>query len=338
MAESSDNSLLSDLPDASIRHLSTSSRHKNKETYIDALMEMFGSKFKIDRKDLYTIIDVYKVVEEGLSREVLLKVIREIKVIDSYKSKMVNKQNNIIQTQYNPNPTSNNKNKNNVPTFNVPSSFINVDNPDSNVNSTPMYQLVSGMVGIPEVKNDLLPKSASYNTIPLSNPILINKPSTVHKSNSNMNYSSSNNVTNRVTYSYSPTIPNIDEKPLQKDVIKCLNLSTPDTHILTYPQLKMITLSSREKLNYAGTYISATACSRYNLHEMPYILLVVNKKYKIPIKLTKQNNQFYTHNILKGPMHITYIEIELYDFMNNPLNVHLMPTEIFHVLFETATQ
>jgi hypothetical protein len=288
--------------DASILHLQNPVIHKNKESYVEALMDMFGSKFNIESKDLYTVIDVYRVLENGLTRDILLKIVRELKVIDSYKSKL-NNSNAPMSLTYTPNLDDTSKLSNNNTT-----------------NESSETTLLS----------DLLNNSINADSyLPITNTFQSQSPSVIQKPIENKPV----NITNISTVlTQQPII-----KETKKPVIQFMPNKSPTTHILTFPQLKMIKLEGIEKLNYAGTYISASVCHRYNLHEMPYLLLIVNKKYKIPVTLVKQNTNFYAHNKYKGPINVTSLEIELLDFMNNPLSINIMPTEIFHILFESAT-
>jgi hypothetical protein len=132
----------------------------------------------------------------------------------------------------------------------------------------------------------------------------------------------------------------VEKKIIQKKIVKpSVKTTKPDTYVISYPLNSSIEIEQDQLVNYNGTFISASACARYNLHEMPYLLLIINKKYKIPIEFNKLNNQFYAHKKYRGPMTVSNeISIELFDFMNNPLHINLMPTEIFHILFETTTQ
>jgi hypothetical protein len=110
-----------------------------------------------------------------------------------------------------------------------------------------------------------------------------------------------------------------------------------NTFIISYPRNVTQHLDYEQKLIYTGTHISSSVCKKYDLHNMPYILLIINKKYKIPIELSKTNENFYSHKRNKGPIFTSSITVELFDYMNNPLNLTLSPTEIFHILFETTT-
>lgn len=305
---------------ASIKHLDTTIKHDNKDAYIDKLLEMFGKQFKINKNDLSTIVDVYRVVDYGLTREILLKIVKELKIIDTYKTQNENKQNkSTITTQYSPN--------------------MDGDTQHTDITtSTPISQLINTNNNNTTAIDDLL---SSLKETTTEDPFMISAPTTINTQPPSQKQYQPPQIINSTTKQYhNISIPQADIPKSQVSssiIIKSNIIDTPNTYILNYPVLKQIDLDTFRSVNYGGVYISASICQRYNLHEMPYLLLIINKKYKIPFTLTKQNSQFYIHNKYKGPIRVTNIDIEILDFMNNPLNIHLMPTEIFHILFETTT-
>jgi len=292
--------------------------HKKKEGIVDELMKMFEDKFKVTREDFFLMIDRYHIMDSGLTREILVKVVGELKMLNTLQSKVTDKAHMYSNMPIEYSPTIENDGpKIDVPTFYAPSSIKNksefeYEKQSELESSTPLDQLITKIpqepikeITTPSIPKPqvILPKSNNTNTpIPKSQPI--------------------------------------QKKVIQKTVTKpSIRTTQPDTYVISYPLNNSIEIPDEQIINYNGTFISASACARYNLHEMPYLLLFINKKYKIPIDFKKLNNQFYAHKKYRGPMIVSNeISIELFDFMNNPLHINLMPTEIFHVLFETTTQ
>ena len=276
--------------------------HKKKEGIVDELMNMFQDKFKVTREDFFLMIDRYHIMEAGLTRDILVKVVGELKLLNNLQNKVTDKAHmySNMPIEYSPS-IDNDGPKMDVPTFYAPSSIKNKTEFEYEKQaelevSTPIDILIEKEQSVP------IP-TPTPTSKPIQKPI--KKSITVEKSISK------------------PTI-----KPIQ-----------PDTYVISYPLNKTIEIDEEKIVNYNGTFISATACMRYNLHEMPYLLLVINKRYKIPIEFKRLNQQFFAHKKYRGPMIVSNeISVELFDFMNNPLHINLMPTEIFHILFETTTQ
>ncbi len=276
--------------------------HKKKEGIVDELMNMFQDKFKVTREDFFLMIDRYHIMEAGLTRDILVKVVGELKLLNNLQNKVNDKAHmySNMPIEYSPS-IDNDGPKMDVPTFYAPSSIKNKTEFEYEKQaelevSTPIDKLIEKEQSVP------IP-TPTPTSKPIQKPI--KKSITVEKSISK------------------PTI-----KPIQ-----------PDTYVISYPLNKTIEIDEEKIVNYNGTFISATACMRYNLHEMPYLLLVINKRYKIPIEFKRLNQQFFAHKKYRGPMIVSNeISVELFDFMNNPLHINLMPTEIFHILFETTTQ
>jgi hypothetical protein len=287
--------------------------HKKKEGIVDELMNMFQDKFKVTREDFFLLIDRYHIMESGLTRDILVKVVGELKLLNSLQSKVTDKAHMYSNMPIEYSPTiENDATKMDIPTFYAPSAIKNKTEFEYEKQaelevSTPLDQLI-------QIENTPI----STTTIPKPQTI-VNKPqSTINKSQTTIKK------------------PIIVEKSVTKPSIKP---TQPNTYIVSYPLNGVIEVEDDKMVNYNGTFISASACIRYNLHEMPYLLLIINKKYKIPIEFKKLNQQFYAHKKYRGPMIVSNeISVELFDFMNNPLNINLMPTEIFHILFETTTQ
>jgi hypothetical protein len=286
--------------------------HKKKESIVDELMNMFQEKFKVTREDFFLMIDRFHIMETGLSREILVKVVGELKMLNTLQSKITDKSHMYSNMPIEYSPTIDNESPQmDVPTFYAPSSIKNKTEFEYEKQaelevSTPLEQLI-------------VKENPPIQTKPVTHSIP--KPQATKS---------------LIT---TPSIPN--PHPPHK-IIKPKNnvkLSEPDTYVISYPLNRTIEIPENKIVNYNGTFISSTACLRYNLHEMPYLLLIINKKYKIPIDFKKLNNQFYAHKKYRGPMIVSNeISVELYDFMNNPLHINLMPTEIFQILFETTTQ
>jgi hypothetical protein len=280
--------------------------HQKKEGIVDELMKMFEDKFTVTREDFFLMIDRYHIMNTGLSRETLVKVVGELKMLNTLQSKVTEKAHmySNMPIEYSPTIESNEP-KMDVPTFYAPSSIKNKSEYEYEKQieleaSTPLEQLITK---VPEEP----PKQILKSSIPKPQPIIKQQ---------------------------------VEKKIIQKKIVKpAVKTTKPDTYVISYPLNSSIEIEQDQLVNYNGTFISASACARYNLHEMPYLLLIINKKYKIPIEFNKLNNQFYAHKKYRGPMTVSNeISIELFDFMNNPLHINLMPTEIFHILFETTTQ
>lgn len=292
--------------------------HKKKESIVDQLMQMFEDKFKVTREDFFLMIDRYHIMEVGLTRDILVKVVGELKLLNSLQSKITDKAHmySNVAIEYSPNIEDDSP-KMDVPTFYAPSSIKNktefeFEKQNEFEVSTPIDQIISKeSIEIPIE----LPKPP-IKEIPKQTMKVIPKPLSHQQSG---------------------------QQPIKKKEIlvkqTMIKTTQPNTYIISYPTNSTIEIPNDQIVNYNGTFISATACNRYNLQEMPYLLLIINKKYKIPIDFKRLNQQFYAHKKYRGPMIVSNeISIELYDFMNNPLNINLMPTEIFHILFETTTQ
>jgi|694.fasta_scaffold66083_3 hypothetical protein len=284
--------------------------HKKKEGIVDELMNMFQDKFKVTREDFFLLIDRYHIMDTGLTRDILVKVVGELKLLNSLQSKVTDKAHmySNMPIEYSPNIESEGPTMD-IPTFYASSAIKNkaefeYEKQTELEASTPLDQLI---------QKDITP------SIPKPQP----------------------------TYQSTSSIPKPQPTPIIKNSIKAekaiskpsIKPTQPDTYVISYPLNSEIAVDGDKVVNYNGTFISASACMRYNLHEMPYLLLIINKKYKIPIEFKKLNQQFYAHKKYRGPMIVSNeISIELFDFMNNPLHINLMPTEIFHILFETTTQ
>jgi hypothetical protein len=266
--------------------------HKAKETIVEQLMGMFSNKFNVTKEEFFIFVDKYHLLETGVSRENLIKIVKELKLMETYKSnkKIITDEANIeIKVE---------KDKPEVPAFYAPSQIQQVTEKNIEDNMIPAQLLT-------EKKTPLIPDKSVYN------PIV-----------DNQTYTSS--IKSVMTQS----IPNNIPTSIQ---------STLNTYIISYPRNNNQQLESEQKIIYTGAHVSASVCTKYELHNMPYILLVINKKYKIPIEFSKSNDNFYSHKKNKGPIITSSIHIELFDYMNNPLNLSLSPTEIFHILFETTT-
>jgi hypothetical protein len=252
--------------------------HKAKETIVEQLMTMFSTKFNVTKEEFFIFVDKYHLLETGVTRDNLIKIVKELKLMETYKSnkKILTDEPNIeIKVE---------KEKPEMPTFYAPSQ-------------------------IQEVK----PKTIEETLMPVQ-LIAENKPHITEKP-------------------YSVSIP--PPQPHQQPITKYHN--EINTYIISYPRNITQQMDYEQKIIYTGVHISASVCKKYDLYNMPYILLVINKKYKIPIELSKSNDNFYSHKKNRGPIFTSSINIELFDYMNNPLNLSLSPTEIFHILFETTT-
>lgn len=301
--------------------------HKKKEGIVDELMKMFEDKFKVTREDFFLMIDRYHIMDTGLTREILVKVVGELKMLNTLQSKVTDKAHMYSNMPIEYSPIIENEGpKIDIPSFYAPSSIKNKSEFEYEKQaeleiSTPIDQLISKMPEEQTIQIETISIPQSQVTPVIKSPIMsIPKPQGPSIAKSHPTHS--------------------QKKIIQKNITKpSIKTTEPDTYVISYPLNNSIQIDNQQIINYNGTFISASACSRYNLHEMPYLLLIINKKYKIPIDFKKLNNQFYAHKKYRGPMIVSNeITIELFDFMNNPLHINLMPTEIFHILFETTTQ
>jgi hypothetical protein len=290
--------------------------HKKKEGIADELVTMFQDKFKVNRDDFFLMIDRFHIMDVGLTRDVLVKVVGELKLLSSHNNKINEKAHmySNMNLEYSPN-LDNDKPNIDIPSFYAPSNIKNksefeYEKQAELESSTPLDQLLD----TPKI-NNTIPTPISMS-IPIKKKVSIDIPKETIKK---------------------PELLSNNKVEIKSK--KNIKITEPNTFIISYPNNNTIEINEEKIINYNGSFISLTACNRYNLDQMPYLLLVINKKYKIPIDFKKLNNQFYAHKKIRGPMIVNNeIMVELYDYMNNPLNINLMPTEIFHILFETTTQ
>jgi hypothetical protein len=113
--------------------------------------------------------------------------------------------------------------------------------------------------------------------------------------------------------------------------------SSPTFHIINYVDTHTVAVNPSKPVYFTAAICSSSLANRYKFHNIPYILMVVNSKYKIPIYLRKKETDYYEFHKKKGPFYASRIDIQLFDHYNERIQINHKPTELFHFLFETTT-
>jgi hypothetical protein len=110
---------------------------------------------------------------------------------------------------------------------------------------------------------------------------------------------------------------------------------SPTFHIINYIDTRTISVDVSKPHYFTSVVCTSSFAERHGFHTSPYILMVVNSKYKIPLYPRKKETGYYEFHKKKGPFYATRIDIQLFDHLNEPIVIKQKPTEIFHILFET---
>jgi len=124
--------------------------------------------------------------------------------------------------------------------------------------------------------------------------------------------------------------------PIAASPVVTLDLSSsPTFHIINYVDTHSATIDPSKPVYFTASICSESLAHRYKMHSIPYVLMVINSKYKIPIYLRKKETGYYEFHKKKGPFYASRIDIQLFDHYNERIQINHKPTEIFHFLFET---
>jgi hypothetical protein len=110
---------------------------------------------------------------------------------------------------------------------------------------------------------------------------------------------------------------------------------SPTSFTINYVTEKSIETDVSRPIFFTSFLCTDSLIRRYKLHTMPYVLLVINSKYKIPLYLSRNPNGYYEFHKRKGPFYASRVNIQLFDHVNEPIQFKNTPMELCHIQFET---
>lgn len=132
------------------------------------------------------------------------------------------------------------------------------------------------------------------------------------------------------------TTPSIvkEEHPaqIQEAVIES---GSPTSFTINYVTDKHVDTDVSRPIYFTSLLCTDSLIRRYKIHTMPYVLLVINSKYKIPLYLQRNPNGYYEFHKRKGPFYASRVSIQLFDHVNEPIVFKHTPMELCHIQFET---
>lgn len=132
------------------------------------------------------------------------------------------------------------------------------------------------------------------------------------------------------------TIPSIvkEEHPAQiLEVV--IESGSPTSFTINYVTDKHIDTDVTRPIYFTSLLCTDSLIRRYKIHTMPYVLLVINSKYKIPLYLQRNPNGYYEFHKRKGPFYASRVSVQLFDHVNEPIVFKHTPMELCHIQFET---
>jgi hypothetical protein len=124
-----------------------------------------------------------------------------------------------------------------------------------------------------------------------------------------------------------------DKKNVVEQVV--MEVGSPTSFTLNYVEEKSIDVDVSRPVYFTSFLCTDSLVRRYKLHTMPYVLLVINSKYKIPLYLNRNPNGYYEFHKRKGPFYASRVSIQLFNHVNEPIVFKNTPMELCHIQFET---
>jgi hypothetical protein len=128
-----------------------------------------------------------------------------------------------------------------------------------------------------------------------------------------------------------PSVPSASTE--QTDQVA--EIGSPTSFTINYIEEKSIDVDVTRPIYFTSFLCTDSLVRRYKLHTMPYVLLVINSKYKIPLYLNRNPNGYYEFHKRKGPFYASRVSIQLFNHVNEPILFKNTPMELCHIQFET---
>lgn len=133
-----------------------------------------------------------------------------------------------------------------------------------------------------------------------------------------------------------PVIKEVVSQTIPTEIVTKDVSASPTFQIINYVDTKSVAVDPTKPIYFTAAICSDSLAQRHKFNSIPYILMVVNSKYKIPVYLRKKETDYYEFHKKKGPFYASRIDIQLFDHNNEVIQIKHKPTEIFHFLFETS--
>ena len=130
-------------------------------------------------------------------------------------------------------------------------------------------------------------------------------------------------------------VPNKHNDDTVAIIMPSKDFGSPTSFTINYVTEKSIETDVSRPIYFTSFLCTDSLIRRYKLHTMPYVLLVINSKYKIPLYLNRNPNGYYEFHKRKGPFYASRVNIQLFNHVNEPIQFKNTPMELCHIQFET---